>query len=820
MPRKLFKEYTGSNIQPLAPGYLETLSNAYSQIGQGIAALGKGIGAGISGAYTANQEAAAAAAPANAAIDMNKQEIDRFVSSGDIVMQDGVAKPAPGREGMFNSSSLKRSLDMYNKTGGKDSSQVDDATRRSAYSMYEIGQKQDAAAREERILQLKEAEAQRAKSEGDRKFDLQAYVELGKSRDALVKADLDDKKAAALGETQYVPNPERQRQIDVINRALDGLSNSFAPKPQSVANIPSSPQPATEPAKEPEKPSESKAADVKPIPAPSKAPATGDTASANIEDPAVRAAIENPVGISGAVTPVAVASQANPATRIGDSNNFVVRTTGGDGVKIVRNPGSPGVSWEVPEGTMVDYAPIYQDTVIANELITKGKVADFQPTPEQLDFVRQQGYPVHPDHGASWTKGLVASLVMQGKVNAAPGQNREWLGQGMQASYRLPAGAGGQAGPVSMPNYSTEQNLSVNTAPRFPSLVTELPSKRIVDRFMRNGLEIDAQTAAALNFRDQNARFTNDIAMDMFKAEQLAWQARESRAKATQAFAETAKIWAGIGSTIGESSRGYPGVFEPSGQTFGGFTRSLPYSSVSGKPLTVGQIQEVLNGVYNDKNPESASQLASIQADLSRGRMSEEQMKLAAKSRSDFVSGTSALESIAVELKRQGVKADSLTGFIGLKLEQLGLSTDAATVRAESIHSLFMMGSLRESIAGPGNPAIYEQLLIRAAIPQTNDFFSIPKWEAAKARTLALAMAGSYMEGMARNGMSPTPDSVSDINARLKPIFGEKFVPFSNDELIGPNGWINVRSSEAKANAWLRARGMMTEAELRAARGR
>lgn len=804
MPKKTFKEYQGQQVQPIAPGYLETLTNSYAQIGQGIANFAKTIAsAGID-----KQNREAEAAPANAVIDMNKQEVDRFVKSGDVIVQDGVAKPAPGREGMFNSATLKRSLDMYNTTGGKASSELDLNVRKSAFSMYEIAQKQDAANREERILQLKEAEAQRAKSEGDRKFDLQAYVELGKSRDALVKADMDERKAAALSETPYVPNPERQRQIDVINRALDGLSSSFAPSTSAPSQAPA---PVATP-----KPSETKPTEEKP----KEAPAAGATASANIEDPAVRAAIESPVGASGAVMPVAVSSPTNPATRIGDSNNFVYRTTGGDGVKIVRNPDSTGVSWEVPDGTMVDYGPVYQDTVIASDLIAKGKVSDFQPTPEQLEFVRQQGYPVHPEHGASWNKGLVASLVMQGKINPAPGQNREWLGQGMQVNYRLPVGGGVQAAPGSMPNYSTEQNLSVNTAPRFPSLVTELPSKKIVERFMRNGLEIDAQTAAALNFRDQNARFTNDIAMDTFKSEQLAWQARESRAKATQAFAETAKIWASIGSTIGEASRGYPGVFEPSGQTYGGFTRTLPYSSVTGKPLTFGQIQEVLNGVYNDKNPESAGQLASIQADLSRGRMSEDQMKQAAKARSDFMSGTDALESIAVELKRQGVKADSLTGFVGLKLEQLGLSADAATVRAESIHSLFMMGSLRESIAGPGNPAIYEQLLIRAAIPQTNDFFSIPKWEAAKARTLALAMAGSYMEGMSRNGMSPTPDSVADINARLKPIFGEKFVPFTNDELIGPNGWINVRSSEAKANAWLKARGMMTEADLRAARGR
>jgi hypothetical protein len=330
-----------------------------------------------------------------------------------------------------------------------------------------------------------------------------------------------------------------------------------------------------------------------------------------------------------------------------------------------------------------------------------------------------------------------------------------------------------------------------------------------LERFRKAGIAPSSDMLAQLTVLDKSVINQNDISFEIAKVGAEAAKASADAATASAKRLETIKIGADLGATIGEALTGYPGAIESSGTQFGFFLRQLPSSSMTGKRISVADIQEVQGGVASDdpvESQKSALRIVGLTSDLRRGRMNDKQQAAAAKASSDFTSSVSALDSIVTELRKQGSESGSAIDFVRSRLAVLGLTPESGELKAENIHSLFMMGSLRETVVGPGNPAIYEQLLLRSGIPQTGDFLSVPNWEAKKAKTLSLVMVSGYIANMQQNGMVPTQDSIDDINAKMKPIFGDKYVPFTLDELTGAKGWMNVRNNEREARTWLASR--------------
>lgn len=119
-----FQAYQGEQVQSLAPGYLETLSNAYAQMGAGIAAIGKGIGQRRNinaekeekDKEKAKRDAVAiATAKAYAKTTVKEKDIEDGVKSGVLIKNpDGTVSVNPaGPEKPENIDTEK--LDVYNK---------------------------------------------------------------------------------------------------------------------------------------------------------------------------------------------------------------------------------------------------------------------------------------------------------------------------------------------------------------------------------------------------------------------------------------------------------------------------------------------------------------------------------------------------------------------------------------------------------------------------------------------------------------------------------------------------------------------------------
>ena len=129
---------------------------------------------------------------------------------------------------------------------------------------------------------------------------------------------------------------------------------------------------------------------------------------------------------------------------------------------------------------------------------------------------------------------------------------------------------------------------------------------------------------------------------------------------------------------------------------------------------------------------------------------------------------------------------------------------------------MFLRGELRPIIAGPGNPAVYEQQMIEATIPNMQSMFSIRSWDQKRIGALALVTVSTYVTEMQKQGFQVTDQSVSEINSMVRDAYGPKAPQFKKEDFVGKDSWFSVSANAEKREKWLRAKGIGTAAELNA----
>lgn len=853
MSKKAFQKYQGEQVNQIPAGYVEAMGS----IGKAYAEIGASIGKAITSAAEINRENNEIKQQASGVVDETNQSIKRFIDNGDLIVgEDGKVVPAPGKEGIFDSERLNSSLNIYNTTKGRPASELSRSEAKGVLNEYKSMTDRSAALREQRKidlqeqeLKLKEAAANEGRTNENRKWLLDAYKTSQDGLNALSKTHGEQVQSEIMRLGQEDPagqarrNEERRQRSDDINffrQKLYETAPTRQPTKTSSVDISGFGEYSI---------SQSEAEGGRPSESPSSAVETTETtasSSTSQSSPSSPATGAPSVGQAPRVVPINESAgkpgeiATGPGVYQNPDGTLTVDTTGADTdlynrplrtatddayvvgaanvqrVGIARtSDGKIAVTYNKDNANSL--MPIVKDVVIANRLMQSGRIRNFTPSQEQLDYVKNSGmYPAYAEGGIAWNKAVVASLVAQGKLKTEPGQSREFLGQGDETIFSI------------VDDLDTKSNVEViqsstapSSIPGMTGLVPQLPSFQVIENFRKAGVTPSSETLASLRFLDDNHRFASGLAVDIAKAQADSEAARLAAQQTIKERGETASTFATLGTKLGEAMTGYPGVFESSGLQYGFFARTLPNNSATGKPWTKAEIAYIGGNMTSDdpKTQESALKaLPLLRADLARNAIGDKALKEAAKATADFENTMGALGVINVELNRQGANNSTLTDILQTSLESIGIAPGGGEMRAAKIHQLFLMGSLREPIVGPGNPAIYEQMLLQSAIPSVDALFRIPKWEQKRLQTLALVSAGSYLTSMRQSGLSATPESVQFINERLKSVYGDRFIPFKAEQLIGPNGWLNVRGNQAEAERWLRANGMSTAADFRVGR--
>jgi hypothetical protein len=837
--QKAFEKYKGEQVNQIPAGYVESMG----AIGRAYAQIGETIGKAITSAAQTYQQDQEIKSQSSGVVDSTNSEIKRFIDSGDLIVgKDGKVVPAPGKESMFNTEKLNDSLSIYNITKGRSSSELSGTEARGVLGQYKTISERNKEQREQRVLELKENEARLAAEKEDKKFRLDAYLKsselLTKVREANTKTR--GQEVMSLGSIN--PQNEANRiaaenaasnDVQLLRRGLDQYLN---PEGQPSATAPA---PANAPTQPPRKTEDE----------PTPEPALLESPPPEDDSVSAPAAVPKPVEMPkmwtvDSTTGATIFDPNGQAPSDDPAQKYDVKKTSTDDAYLVGNANSASITIgkstdgrfyvSYNNSTTSDAMPVVKDVLIAQRLIDSKRVSQFKPSQEQLDSYDKlvqsgQGsvnnYPDNAEGGMLWKRAMIASLVAQGKMAPAPGQNREWLGQGEETIVAFSDTSKPAANPERNPIIS--EVTAPSSVPGMSGLISVAPSQAILENFRRAGFSPDAEQLAQMRLMDSQANFANQVIVDQARARESAANAALAKQTSLKEVGETASTFATLGTKIGEALTGYPGAFEPSGLQYGYFSRELPSNVQTGKRWTKGEIAFITSNLTSD-NPETQRRaiaaLPGLRADLARGAIGDKPLKDAAKHTADFDNTMSALEALNIELDRQ-IGEGKLIDFVKVQLDNIGIGSGAAELRSEKIHQLFLMGSLRQPIVGPGNPAIYEQLLLQEAIPDIRSFFRIPQFEQRKLQTLALTSASSYIVSMREAGLQPTPDSVRLINEKLSAVYGPKFRPFSYEELVGNNGWVNARTSQGAADRWLRSqvdqngnRLYMTREELRRSR--
>ena len=165
-----FQKYQGEQVQQLAPGFVEAYGRAGASIGQGIAAIGAGVGQAIEN-YKEKQkkeeELKGALAPYIKNDDRTKA-VEAWLKEGKFVKaDDGTVVVAADMVGKVNMEEANKALSFYNSTGG-DGSKLSGTDLNRFATMYQGEQKyaaeQSAKAAAKVELEYKQAQIDELRS--------------------------------------------------------------------------------------------------------------------------------------------------------------------------------------------------------------------------------------------------------------------------------------------------------------------------------------------------------------------------------------------------------------------------------------------------------------------------------------------------------------------------------------------------------------------------------------------------------------------------------------------------------------------------------
>jgi hypothetical protein len=275
-----------------------------------------------------------------------------------------------------------------------------------------------------------------------------------------------------------------------------------------------------------------------------------------------------------------------------------------------------------------------------------------------------------------------------------------------------------------------------------------------------------------------------------------------------------ARIQAGeqIAVTFGDKLRNYPGALESSGQQFGYFSVPLPLKGPNQR-YTSKDLDDLFDGLNSTDlkiAADAGRTLSKMTFKISAGGANQEQRDRASVATRDFNEAAAAIAEI-----RDANDTATRQGLVESLATRLGWGPDQAKFKASDIRAMYLRGTIRPIIAGPGNPAIYEQEMVNATIPNIQAMFAIRSWDKARIGSLAIVTATGYIERMRQNGFTDvSQEAVDNINEKLKASYGEKAPTLTREDLIGDASWSKARRSPAEAAAWLEKKGFATTKQL------
>jgi hypothetical protein len=156
-----FAKYQSEQVQQIAPGFVEAYGRAGASIGQGLAAIGAGVGKGIEEAEKKQIELAKQQGALKPYLNSEVANVQRSIENGFLqVGKDGKVSITPGQEGNLDANKVGRAIDLYNQTDGgkKELKAADLAGVISTIQSYDTLEKQAtekaAAARTAKIADL------------------------------------------------------------------------------------------------------------------------------------------------------------------------------------------------------------------------------------------------------------------------------------------------------------------------------------------------------------------------------------------------------------------------------------------------------------------------------------------------------------------------------------------------------------------------------------------------------------------------------------------------------------------------------------------
>ena len=156
-----FAKYQSEQVQQLAPGFIEAYGRAGASVGQGIAAIGAGVGKAIEKSEQQKIEDAKTQGALKPYLRTEVENVNRSVENGFLqVGKDGKVSIVAGQEKNLDPNKIGRAIDLYNQTDGgkKELKTADLAGLVSTIQSYDTLEKQAsdraAAARATKIADL------------------------------------------------------------------------------------------------------------------------------------------------------------------------------------------------------------------------------------------------------------------------------------------------------------------------------------------------------------------------------------------------------------------------------------------------------------------------------------------------------------------------------------------------------------------------------------------------------------------------------------------------------------------------------------------
>lgn len=88
-----------------------------------------------------------------------------------------------------------------------------------------------------------------------------------------------------------------------------------------------------------------------------------------------------------------------------------------------------------------------------------------------------------------------------------------------------------------------------------------------------------------------------------------------------------------------------------------------------------------------------------------------------------------------------------------------------------------LIGAIRESVVGPGNPSNYEQEVLASIIPDPSEILTIPSRQKARLQALATISMLHHYNSMIANGLAPTQETLKMYSNQIGKVLGYNVTP-------------------------------------------